>query len=453
MNKHRMTRGLLVALLWLGSAVPALAQDAVGGQEAPAAPAGEAPAAPAVYNSGMQAGGARPAMLNQKTFTLQVNVRQVGAQGEKAPVKGASVLLEAFAGQAKVKTYNATSDERGVATFGPLTAIQGVRYLPRVTHEGVNFPGAALIPEKEVESLSIDIYGKTYEDSALRVTDLLTFVDLWEGYLVITQMWSLQNGGDKAFDPNGAKGDRYLEGLPLTLPVAAQGVQATIIKDGSSIQARAINNRVLLDQAVPPSLPGVAPLRVQVRYSIPLESPSVDYEQPTLYPVERAQVAVSLDTRFEKVPTLNVKMDAPGFPEVETSDNVPGMQPGRRFLVARGARLEAGQPLRFSLDGYPIPEPFGVWIMVLAAGLIFLVGGWLYRQETGRAQGRTARTVLLKALHQEREELFEALRDLEDRFDEGELSERRYDMEAAQLRERLALVLRRIQQEEQEARR
>jgi Tfp pilus assembly ATPase PilU len=82
---------------------------------------------------------------------------------------------------------------------------------------------------------------------------------------------------------------------------------------------------------------------------------------------------------------------------------------------------------------------------------LILVGGvWLYRQEVARLEGGSARKVLLRALEQEREELFEDLRDLEESYDQGEVSDRRYDVEAAELRERLALVLRRLAHEERQ---
>jgi hypothetical protein len=129
------------------------------------------------------------------------------------------------------------------------------------------------------------------------------------------------------------------------------------------------------------------------------------------------------------------------------------MQPGRRFLLARGGKSAAGGALRFTLDGYPIPEKIGVWLMVLAGALVFVAGAALYRRELGMNRGRTARSTLLVALRREREGLFEELRDLEERYDAGELSDRRYDVEAARLRERLALVLRSIHKEEQEERR
>ena len=78
---------------------------------------------------------------------------------------------------------------------------------------------------------------------------------------------------------------------------------------------------------------------------------------------------------------------------------------------------------------------------------MLLGGAWLLviERRGGVARGRAGVKSLIRALTDEREVLFDALRDLDERYDEGDLSERRYDIEAAKLRERLALVMRRLE--------
>lgn len=425
--KTALTALVLVSSLALASF--ASAQDAPANGMAPAA------------------GSARPAMLNQKTFKLLVKTQQVGANG-KTPLAGATVKLEAFAGEAKVKTYTATSDATGVALFDPLTAIAGVRYVPTVVHGGSSFPGAAIIPSnKEVEETTVEIFEKSYDDSKVRVTDLMTTVDLWEGYLVFTQTWSLVNNGPGAFDPTGAPGKKYADGFPIALPVKAQGVHATVIRGrGSASDARVIENRVVLRDPIPPAIQGQDPLRVQVRYSLPISKQYLEYTQPLEYPIDNMRVIVSKTTRHAKVPRMDLTLVAPGFSEVGAGQNMPSGRSGNDYLVARGRQTKPGDVLSFTVSGYPIPQPTGFYAALAAVIAVFLGGFFLYRKET--EGGTTARRVLIQALEQEREDLFDDLKDLEDSYDDGVVSDVKYDIEAARLRERLALVLRRISQEE-----
>jgi hypothetical protein len=389
-------------------------------------------------------------MLDAKTFRLELSVRVVGDGGAKVPLKSQGVQLEAFAGEARVKSYTATTDEQGVAVFEPLTAIPGVRYVPTVTHEGVSSSGAAILPDEDVEKAEMSVFRKTYDDKGLLVTDLMTTVDLWEGFLVFSQTWSLVNTGGAAFDPNGNPNPAYKDGLVLRVPKTAQGVQAQIIKRrGDVSDARVLQEKVLVQESIPPQLPGQDPMRVQIRYSIPLESKNFEYEQPLDFKVESMRVIVATTTQFEKVPRLSLTLDAPGFGEVGPS-SLPNMKAGQEFLVARDGKGEPGGTLRFGISGYPVPDPIGAWAAFGAAFLILVGGVWLYRQEVARLEGGSARKVLLRALEQEREELFEDLRDLEESYDQGEVSDRRYDVEAAELRERLALVLRRLAHEERQ---
>lgn len=455
MNTHtrhlrgRLVRALALAALVLLLPLPAMAQDAVS----PGAvrPGTERPqdavhgGVPSPAPSSMPGGAGMP---QRKPFTLKVAVQKVGADGKKAPVPGASVLVDAIAGQMKITSYTATSDANGVATF-ELNGVSGANYVPKVVHEGINFTGASVSPTQDVHEVAIDLFDKSFDDKNLLVTDMMTTVDLWEDYLVFTQMWTFVNAAPVAFDPTGA-GERYAEGLPIVLPKMAQGINAMVIRgQGVTEEGRVVENRVLVNAPVPPMAEGQDPLRVQLRYSIPMNASTMEYRQELEYKIEGMRVVVPLQTRYKRHPRLNLELTAPGFPEVGKGNRMPGMRADLDFVVARDGHAEPGGELYFTISGLPIPEPTKRNI-ALGLGLLVLLGGGLLlgRERKGDSlKGKGASKALMRALTEEREDLFDALRDLEDRYEDGELSDRLYDIEAARLRERLALVLRRLDQE------
>ncbi len=432
----RLMLALIVSLslAWTSAAT---AQDAPAG----AVHGGQAPApAPA---------SAPGAMPQRKAFKLNVKVNKRGDGGAETPAAGVAVLLDAMAGDMKIRSYNAKTNEQGVATFD-LVGVMGARYVPKVVHEGINFTGQAVTPSQDVHDATIVLFDKTFDDKGLLVTDMMTTVDLWEGYLVFTQMWTFVNTGPTAFDPTGSTDEKYAEGLPIVLPKKAQGINAMVMRGGGvTEQARVFENKVFVTAPVPPMVEGSEPLRVQLRYSMTLKDSFFEYEQPLDYAVEGMRVVVPLQTRFKKHPSLSLTLNAPGFPDIGDGRRMPGMNPNMKFVVARDGTAEPGSKLYFTVDGYPVHDPPGRWI-ALGLVVLALLGGFMLfaRESKGKGgQGRGARKLKIRALTDEREDLFDALRDLDERYEDGELSDRRYDIEAARLRERLALVLRRLEQE------
>lgn len=441
--------GVLSTLCLLVGAGSALAQDAPGGGAVHGGAAAPPPSAPASAPGGMP---------ERKPFTLKIKVKQVQPDGTKAPMADAAVLVDAMAsmggqGTMKVRTYNAKTDAQGVASLD-LVGVVGATYVPKVLHDGVNFTGAAVSPSQEVHEVSIDVFGKTFDDKDLLVTELMTTVDLWEGYLILTQMWTFSNAASVAFDPTGSPDEKYAEGMPIVLPKKAMGINAMVIRgQGVTEQARVVENKVLLEAPIPPMAEGQDPLRVQLRYSMPLKGSHFDYEQQLDYKVEGMRVIVPLQTRYNRHPRLNLTLDAPGFPEVGDGRRMPGMAQNMQFVVARDGHADPGGKLSFSIDGLPAPDTTPRWVALILGVLMLLGGVWLLviERRGGVVRGRAGVKSLIRALTDEREDLFDALRDLDERYDEGDLSERRYDIEAAKLRERLALVMRRLERARDEA--
>lgn len=387
-----------------------------------------------------------------KPFDLTVAVTQVDNAWKRAPAPGAEVLLEVYAGDTRVKSYTAKTDASGAATFQGLFRIEGARYVPVATFEGVVYRGAPLSPTQDAHTSQIDVYGKTYEDSALQVSDLMTTVDVVERFLVFMQMWSFVNTAPQTFDVAHATDPRYAEGLVIELPIKAEGIQARIfLPTGEPIEAQVVESRIYIKEPIPPAGEGSQPLRVQIHYSMKLEDTDFAYAQPIAYPVESMRVIVNQTTPYKRHPRLNLTLEAPGFGSVGRNQQMPGMREGMEFVVARDGQAKPGDTLRFTIRGYPVPKPWGAWLALGGGALVLAAGGFILQRERSRQSDASRLAALrLKALQEERESLYDALRYLDDRYYNGEVSDRAYDLEVASLRERLALVLRRLEAEGKE---
>jgi hypothetical protein len=396
------------------------------------------------------AGGSAQMPARGKPFSVTVTVVQVQEGGQKTPVTGATVILEARAGKMVVTKKTATTGEDGVGKFETLQSIKGVIYVPTVAHGGVSFNGLGIVPPEDgsPQSREVVVYGVSGDDSKVVVKELITAVELWEDQFLITQTWSFENRAEVAFDATQAEGEKYNDGLLIRTPSVAKGIHAQVIRGrGDVSEARVVEDKVWVRAPVPPASKGQEPLRVRLQFSIDHNSDTIEFDQPMLYNVEYSEIIVPLGTRFKKIPTLDLEMTAAGF-------NVAArkLRSGDNGLVAIDGKHALGSALRFRIEGYPtFRSPISNLTLFLL--LAILVGGAVmyYREVHVRRGGRTQAQQHRVALDVEREVLFDALGELEIRYDEGLVSDRAYDIEAGNLRERLALVLRHLMPAEEDS--
>jgi hypothetical protein len=392
----------------------------------------------------------KPKMPERMEMALEVKVSKVDKEGMRTPFAGASVLLDAMASpQMKIKTYTEKADDTGTATF-KITAIKGGTYVPKVLNDGLNTVGATIVPDGPKKTVSIDVYGKTGDDSGILVTGLRTIVELSEGTLRFTQMWSIVNTSPLTFDPAASADEKYEDGFPIRLPKLAKGAHVRIMKGKSVVgEGEVAEDRALVKSAVPPMTDGQEPLNVNIIFAIDLIDSTLEYVQPVEYKVEGMQVIVPTQTRFKRMPTLDLRLSAPGFAEVGDNKNLDDLRRDTDFLVARGGQADAGGALKFSIEGYPVDDPAERKIALGLVFFSFFAGFLIYFRL--RKSPVVNRESLINALSKEKEDLFDDLHELEERYESGEVSNRLRDIEAAKIRERLALVMRRLDQENQAA--
>jgi hypothetical protein len=168
--------------------------------------------------------------------------------------------------------------------------------------------------------------------------------------------------------------------------------QSTTVMEGSTPQAKATGPRVRVQGPFPPG-----ETFVQVGYTLPATSGSIEIDQTFPAPLERLAVMVK-DTGGARLTS----------PQIDRQQTMPAG--GENYIVGVGDRATAaGQPISLVVSGLPHHSATPRWITLGIAGAIVLLGvlaGWRPRDPQAAAAER-------KQLLARREKLFQDLLRLE----------------------------------------
>jgi hypothetical protein len=342
-----------------------------------------------------------------------------------------------------VREWTGITNASGTATFSGVdtdTLVEnGLRLDAQVEHGGMTYKSGQVMPANGAV-VEVDVFERSADLDKLFVANLRTLVYVWEEYLGFQQVWTISVRGDKALDTSLLKGRDFENGIPLTLPLKAEGINVV----GGRLKTKTVNSTVFIAGVIKPgeSIP------VRIDYSIPVTDTEYTYEQKLDYPAKNVDVGVMLDTGFQQYPRLrDLTMTAPGFEAVEPQRGFGRVfqQFGQRdFLIAKGAQVNAGDSFVVHMEGLPFEEPLGPWIALGlgVAGMLFVFG--FGRAEDKRMGGKQTEEQIADLLRQEKEELLEELVALEEDYEEGYATQDEYERESMMLRERLALVMRKL---------
>lgn len=406
-------------------------------QEAGYAPSAKAEAAPA---GDAQPADAQPAEAPAGYLPVTVRVVQ-GPEGE--PVADAPVELRAARPKGPfeptdpepARRWNARTDASGEVTFTDVPAslaTSGLRLHAVGAFGGINFKSDTIVASPGA-ALEVRVYETVFEPKGIAVDSLRTVVRPWEDFLMFNQMWTLTVDGEHAVDTGALSGKQYERGIPLELPLDARQIQ--VRGPGTS---EVVNSTIYWKGVLKPG--ETVPL--QVGFSMPAEDPEFTYAHEMAYPVRAAEIVVPVETDYAKVPRLDdLELAAPGFEDMQAGLGAGGLRPDKEFVVARGASFEPGQTLRFKLYGLPFERPVGPWV-ALGLGLLGALGVFAFaRREDVQPE---AEATAADVLREEREALLDELVALETDRREGYVDRAEYERESTLLRERLALVLKKL---------
>lgn len=363
----------------------------------------------------------------------------------KAPVPDAVVFLRAARPKGPFEPtdpepaseWTAIADANGIAQFASIPATlatSGLRLHAATTWHGMTFKSAAVPPADKL-GLSLDVFEKGVDLNGFKIASLRTVVEPWEDYLIFTQFYMLTNTAKTALDTSMLPGEEFKRGLPIRLPVKAQGIRPS--GPGNSM---VVDSLVYWKGTIRPN----EQIPLQVSFSMAAHSPDFVYEQELAYPVDKLEILVPLQTRFPKMPRLNdVTLTAPGY-KMDSGFGLYGMRNDMEFIGGTRSAINAGDSLKFKIDGLPFHRPVTPFIVLGVALLSAVLIGVAGRREVRRVQSDAGKKDLKRALEEEREELLEQLVQLRLGLKSGTVTEVEHEEISLRLRERLALVMKKL---------
>ncbi len=342
----------------------------------------------------------------------------------------------------RLYTWTGVTGSDGVARItgiGEDVAIRGLRLQASTSFGGISFESAPRTPGDGID-IPLTVYDRGHDLSGLRIRSKRVVVEPWEEFLIFSQFITFELEGDHAVDISLSPQPELERGLPIRLPVRAQGIHFTGPGD-----SEVINNVIFWNTVLRPG----HPVSVQIRFSKAARSSELTYEQTMEFPVDDIQIIAPIQTQYSRLSRLdNLSLVAPGF-DVGADATDLGLRQDMEFLIATGASVDAGESYTFRVEGLPFGRPIGGFVALIAgilgAGLVLTVG----RREMKRLHGGADKGRAIDVLSKERDRLMDRLRGVvvdrraaEDADDEAAVFA--LEAEEARLREQLALVLRNL---------
>ena len=340
-----------------------------------------------------------------------------GTAGGKVPA-GIAVNLHSFDGQTLLGTFTTTAGADGSFQFPAVPFTPQRQFLATTTYQGVTYASqvGTFDAATGTMNLALPIYETTTDTSALSVDQVHMFLEFNSPNTVtVGQLFIFSNNGDKAY---ASSQDHPLD---FRLPSGATHLNVQDAQQGQSFFPSA--EGFSLVWSVPPGQGAT-----QILFSFDLPYPDkLTYQQTMQYPVNSVDVLVS---------DLGVRLSGPNL----ASQGLQNFQ-GQAFQNLTGGAIAAGQALNLSVAGKAgtgATAPNGILnsttgTLAIGLGALALalggIGLWFYRRP--RAQAVAARS---------KEDLLEAIAELDDAFAAGQVPEADYQKERAELKQDLKKV-------------
>ena len=391
----------LLALLWLAGASPVGAQTAT--PESPVAPVAD-------------------------TMLLTVTgVISNGTAGAATPAAGLEITVYTFdpednMGNVTTVTTTLAADGSFIATDIPSQV--GWEVAVSAAYQDVFYSSeiATVAEGQTVLTVPLTVYETTAETSHVMVEQMHVFFDFTPGTVSVMELYIISNVGDRAVvNPEGT----VLFALPpgateLQLQGETEGLDYVLTQQGFA--------------ELRPLTPGSGIAQLLVSFNLPYTG-KLDFAQTMLHPVLAAGVLVP-----EGLVTLTST--------VLQDEGLQNMQ-DTAYRIHGITNMQAGQVLSFQLSGDPangVPAPaaatasaattaldpklVGIGVGVLGV-VVVGIGFWFYRRQN--ADGETEE----EAEEVSQDELLQAIADLDDDFETGEVDEPAYKRRRAKLKAQL----------------
>ncbi len=361
------------------------------------------------------------------------------------PVAGLTATVEAYASFTLVASFTTTVDSAGGFAFGELSTDPALDYFVVVAAEGIryNSPALRFTPEQALLPAQVVIYATTDDGAGVQIDQAHWIVDSRPGVVAVFEIYSFGNQGDRTFIGTPVDGVEVPVTAALYVPENAQELAFENGILGGRFQRV---GDLVYDTA--PVLPGQGTQQVIMRYLLPHEGTTLDFEQEFVYPVATMNLLIT------ELPQLQAAV--PGF-TIARRETIQGQsyqlwQPDaavpNKVAVQLTGLLEAGDidPRAVEGDGaqaavptttavVPQLQPWVSWVVGgIAVSLLASIIGWsLYQQGAGTRDPR-------QELLDQSEDLIARIAHLDDRHAIRDLDDATWQQERAQLKAQLLYI-------------
>lgn len=366
--------------------------------------------------------------------------------GEK--LGGLPVRLYMFEGDSFVSSRSAETDAEGRTRFEALPTDAAWVYVAEVQYN--DLPFSSEIQQFDDQTADLELTLPVYDGGGV-VEDIRVDRAHWvlnlstPQRLDVGEIYILSNTGERVYD--GEEGE---DGVRRVIVLAVPENASNVGVEGATLGQRfLVEGNAVIDTM--PMAPGQR--QILIRYSLPIEDGRVEVSHPIAYAVDHLNLLV---------PDIGMTVEAPGWDEGEAMPSQDGsyrnfartnLEPGEVSGAVLGdiqAEMlipteDHPSPGREVVDSQAKPgvsgQPYFPYVVVLLAVLVLVVGVVyaLRRQKQSEAQAPVVR-------EQQRQNLIQAIADLDDDFAEGELSRSDYESERAMLKAQLIALMREADQ-------
>lgn len=386
--------------------------------------------------------------VGEGTATVDVTVQGLAGERFDAPLEGQVVELTVLRPPHDVvERLVAVTGADGVARFA-VVATEGLQAFARLLRDGKETfaPTGVNLRADADHQLTIHDTPIVTDPSSVFASRIVTVVELWEDYLVFTQVFHLATDQPVIFEAGGEGRDA---GYRIPLPDGAVGVRVVQPAD----KAESVGDAVMFRGQIRQAGEGEQAPTLIVRYSLRHDNvKKVAWSQVFPFDVENLSVVVPQTSQHEKHPTLDVSLTVPlcdesAAPGVmcfnELSDQAEGVQmlQGAAVRLARGGRVSAGGRMDVITTGWPSDPHIARWASALAVLMAAVFGAVMVRR--ARTRGATVQDDESRLLA-EREGILARVDVLEQKLADAAILEMDYQAERERIIGELALVERRL---------
>lgn len=360
-------------------------------------------------------------------------------------VAGLEATLEAYLNFTPVAAFTTTLSATGDFTFTQLAIDPNIAYLVSVGSAGIRYSSDVLSFAADQVTLQTEmaVYETSDDPTGVRINRLHWILDSQPGSVVVGEIFGFGNGSDHTFIGKPAEGGNGSLTIALQPPANAQEIS---FENGAIGERFQQVDDLIYDTT--PVVPGENTRQIIMRYLLPNDGDTLQFEQKLLYPIDEISVLVG------ELPQLQVEI--PGF-TLASRETLQGQtyqlwrpenaMPERVSIKLTGL-LKAGDiDPRAMQDSngnptvastavvVPLMEPWAPW--VVASVLIIAISGiliWAWPARATRVAGR------LTDLQQQRERLLKRIARLDDRHLLQEVNESAWQRQRAQLKAQLIQV-------------